>query len=377
MVANPRNQSSSDATPAPSPPTSANAVPHSYSAQQPVPLPSPSVPPPPQLEPNPIPVDSNVVLPSSSPGFIYPTVSALYSPESTHPDASESMEVDFPRVDITDDTFTSPVADPPGPLTRRKLESTLLCPSVTPWSTSTALSTFLSSRNHARLSLPPPIVRAPPPVSTISRYQPPTETRVQPDIPFVPPKFLSSAFPPSDSSSIRVIASHELIQLPLLYQSLLGAGIIPVDRPERPFSIPQPHLILDGKSCIHFCKLIRIVNTAQRDSLLERLRALSRGYDSILLILQENDGTGLKPYPFTKPVVEALGLLAVGLEGVEKECTVEVAFSESSEDSARLSRGFAEYLRAESMNEMWDERGWITDDPSKVRRISIFRFDVY
>lgn len=374
----PRNPISIDgSSPSPSPPTppvdvEQIVVDDEHIKCSPISFPQPPV------EPNFIATKVNQAqLPSSSPGFIYPTASCPSSPQTTGTNSPEPI-LDLPQLESI--ALTSPIVPASDPLSKKTIRSVQPLTDhsravVNSWSTSNALSTFLASRNHTRQIAAPPVRQVPPTEPAI--YKPPqrTETRIRPDLPFVTPKFLSSFNPPPSSPTpVRIIASSELIQLPLLYQSLLAHGIILIDRPERPFNIPQPHLVLDGTTSIYFFKLIKIVNSTARSSLLGKIKDLSRGHDRILLILSENDtpvGSTMKAYAFTKPVVESLSLLAKGLEEFREGCEVEVVFSESSMDAARLARGFIDHFRGEVVDEMgmWDDRAWITDGPSEVRRI--------
>lgn len=293
------------------------------------------------------------------------------------------------------------VVDPPSPSTLRpSTHATTVEPSaVVPqssWSNSVALNKFLEARGQKITSQTPPAQVASMPAAPNAL---PAPTLPRPSLPIATPTFATS--PSSDSavgnSSYRIIASEELLQMRAHYQALTQLGCELVDRPPRYSSVPhatlEPHLSLDGTTCVLFRRLIKVVGNAVRyeeldsnspaltrdEAIFTTLYRLSFNFDHVVLILEESVLTSgaTPPFAYTPPVIDALSQLALAIDELKSQgshCDVELAISRNPHHSAELTRKLLDYLKRSSRAsfdscafDSWDERGWLTVDPIEVR----------
>lgn len=238
-----------------------------------------------------------------------------------------------------------------------------------PWRSADSLDQFLLTRQmyhpRARSSARPSV----PTVSTV-RVAAVAPTQVV-ELPFATPRYVSEPLDEACLLSTRVVSSLDLLQQPSIYQALAATKLVLVDRPPREYGVQQPHLELDGRTCVHYFKLFSLVRVRARNELLGLLRALTGSHDRVVLVLYSLDPVPgrTRPAPFTPPVLEAINDLADAIHQIQEDgsCVVEVVFSNSSRESATITRQLVEHLRQEEgAGAPFDDRAWLPDDPTEA-----------
>lgn len=312
-------------------------------------------------------------------------------------------EVAQDRADSVSSNTTNTIIVPRHASPRRVPAGVQEVPLEEHWSSADALSRFLQARGRPSNSTDADIMgapsKSPPPLPTKLKAPPTPHSSPPPDsIPFSVPTFLTSPVVPlDDAPQHRIVAFQHLLQKRSHYQALQSCGIQLVDRPSRcpprPHEIHDPHLILDGSTCVLFHTLNKLPRNVFRleelqstsdpstrdQALFTTLARLSARFDRILLLLEETETTPLpsstsrlKPYAYTPPVLAALRELADALEQHGREgVAVEMVLSKSPTHSASITKKLLDHLRAEHMADsetpVWDERQWLGDDPTEVR----------
>ena len=181
------------------------------------------------------------------------------------------------------------------------------------------------------------------------------------------------------------------------YQVLTQAGFEILDRPPRypplPHATLEPHLSLDGTTCVLFRRLIKLVGNAVRydeldsngpalardEAIFTTLYRLSFSFDHVVLVLEESlvNSGAIQPFAYTPPVLEALAQLVLAIDELKAQgslCVVDVVISRDPTHSAELIQQLLDYLRinfrsslASCAFDTWDEREWLTADPTEVR----------
>lgn len=267
-------------------------------------------------------------------------------------------------------------------------------PPKTAWSSTSALSRFIGSRGrHAPTPVTKPqSARAPaPPQAAPHPVAPPPLPRPA-SLRF--PDFLreSSTTAVEDETAHRIIASPDLLQMPAQFQALELQRFAILDRPHRyppqPHRTLEPHLILDGKTCVFFGLLIKIVGnvcrpeellpgsaapTTRDEAVLTTLHRLAGQYDRVLLILEEaSSNSSTRAFAYTPPILAALSSLESAIaEHLPPSCTIEVALSTNPEESAVMIRTLARHLKVLPAEE---SESWLFDEPTEVRFLSAMCF---
>lgn len=367
---------------------------------------------------------SNVPLPSlpqgdgaatdAAPSFIYPSnmgSSLKREDESDNgcprdfqlPAAPSTSEVAPPPAPSATPTQPNPSPLPPPPPPSPRANDIPIPADASPlplparkWSGATSLSRFLSAKGQARLVAP----TASPSASSPSLPKPPKVPLplAPPPLPrptsFPIPAFLLSPPTELDPPTIyRIVVSTDLLQMTHHYQALRQASIALVERPRRfepePGRKLEPHLIVDGKTCVIFIRLIKIVGNVVRvekegeerdEAVVTTLERLACGFDRILVVLEEaggEEGKG-RGLSYTPPVVAALKLLRETIEGRLEGCRVEVALSKDPMDSAGIVRRLVGWLHAkEELGYDEESRVWLSDEASEVRSFFLLPLSVF
>ncbi|SCV67867.1 BQ2448_5478 [Microbotryum intermedium] len=183
------------------------------------------------------------------------------------------------------------------------------------------------------------------------------------DTPFPKPQFLQADDETGPLAHIRVVGFHSLFQNRALRSALESANIELVHRysrwKEHRFRTFDPHLVLDGRTCVLFRSLWSLVGRAYRPGEVEETSAIndltreeaffttlariSHRFDRILVVLTERwPKTSTAVDEYTQPVLKALGELDQGilehLTGRDDRVRVEVVFSRSPEESCNIVR---------------------------------------
>ncbi|GJN87137.1 hypothetical protein Rhopal_000082-T1 [Rhodotorula paludigena] len=264
-------------------------------------------------------------------------------------------------------------------------------PAVAPFSTTNALDRFLGLRGIATASSRRPEAVSAAPARGVAR-QPAQGSSPPPNsIPFTTPAFLSG--PSLRHSTLhkpfKVVAFDALLQKRAHVSALEQRGFALVHRPSRfapePFTTPEPHLIVDARTCVLFLNLASLISNVMRrpasttgaslkrqEALLDTLhRLVSQRFDRVLVVLEEQQQRvgGVKVYSYTPPVLAALEQLAGALQG---SSGVEIALSKGPEHSAELVMQFVEHLAGEReaggglpVLDVFEQRTWLTDDPAQ------------
>ncbi|KAK4705041.1 hypothetical protein P7C70_g1168, partial [Phenoliferia sp. Uapishka_3] len=265
------------------------------------------------------------------------------------------------------------------------------------WSGAPALSRFLELRGrHAPVTVAEstPLRHRVVPTAQPATPVPlaPTPSHVRPTSISVP-QFLRNSESISDGMLVtyRVVASPDLFQMIEHFRALSEAQLTLIDRPRRyphqPHQTLEPHLTLDGKTCVIFKPLIKIVGSVYRpeellpdspvptsrdEAVVTTLSRLAGQFDRILLVLEEASvaSAPTRPFAYTPPVVHALRTLETTLreKKLPHSCLAEFAISINPTESATIVRTFVRHLNESSMEKMDEEsrRSWLGSDPSEI-----------
>lgn len=202
----------------------------------------------------------------------------------------------------------------------------------------------------------------------------------------------------------RVVGTMDFMQMRAVTRAVQGQqGLQVVVRPMRwpPQKGRQlePHLILDGVTCVFFRQVATVAGNAVRkagvptvsgkaEAWSETARRMAGGYDRVLLVAIQAAGPGV-PATWTPPNIRALNDLAEEIKAIERDCVgcrVEVAFAAGEGEAGEVVKGYVEWLESEAAKEeararkmtgvgldggeieVWGGRGWLTDEQGEEER---------
>jgi len=204
------------------------------------------------------------------------------------------------------------------------------------------------------------------------------------------------------NKTYRIAASHEFLQMRATYRAVNDQpGLYVVDRPMRWQAVRgrqlEPHLVLDGVTCVIFRRLATVAGNAIRkagapiipgknEAWSETLLTMASFYDRVLLVAVQSVGPGV-PASWTPPNVKALNELAVEIISIETErpgSKVEVAFAAGDEEVGEVVKAYTEWVESKARSEeektkrmgvvgsersldidLWGPRAWLEDDMTK------------
>ncbi|GAA5936068.1 uncharacterized protein JCM15063_002697 [Sporobolomyces koalae] len=269
-----------------------------------------------------------------------------------------------------------------------------LIDSVSATRLSESLNTFLASRGRSdptKYECSPAKVHTPLP--TVANTQALTpELQLRP-APFDVPTFLFETSATRPSSLLRVVLFDLLLQRRSLCLALEQAGFKLVHRPSRyptsRFTQQDPHLILTGTACTLYFKLTDLIGNAvrldpvnsqamRRESILATMLRFSERYDHMLVIFEEQQrtktSTSVRPNSYTAVVLSCMNELAQAVSNLKVQgstCSIDLVCSKDAEDSAYLTRRFADFVASRTRDENpatlaegdSENEHWLPDDP--------------
>ncbi|KAM0754972.1 hypothetical protein T439DRAFT_345723 [Meredithblackwellia eburnea MCA 4105] len=177
----------------------------------------------------------------------------------------------------------------------------------------------------------------------------------------------------------KIIATTQLLQRREHFAALKDAGFSLVDRSSPnlirdKYRILEPDLIVDGKTCVIFQPLLRIVNNVERsdelspnaefkrpEALLTTVTRLSKQFESIFLVLEEaprGSAPSARGFSYTPPVLSALATLSQRLDTLSFE--VQLALSTNPTESSAFTRQLVAFLHSAGPENYTEEgRPWL------------------